>query len=372
MKIKSEYIKLLVFFTAVNIFGTFSGSVLPVHYFESGITMTQMVTAQLIIYLSHLTALVVIRSFSAKIGFYFSTIFSFVQLLLIIHIQSLSQFYLSAVVAGFVIHFLFTSYNIGHFTNTNKENVGVSSGLMFSIPRLIGIVFPLIAGYIVGLDIKILWIISGIMTFLTVCTIPQIRDFRVTYTILGAIRAAKSVRMFLVLEGIWEALIFAVIPIYTLKYIHTPEEFGIFVAYIGLVGVIANMTIGKVTDSIRKRAVFLFPITFLLTITTYLFPYFDTSQWGWFVITGLTTFLVPLFWNLTFALVLDNTQNHSYSIPGREILLDVGRIIGLGATVLSFTYEKTPFLIYYFLGTAMLGFFLNLTIRRIFKSHSYV
>lgn len=369
---KSQYFKLLLFFTAGNIFGTFSGSVLPVHYLESGVTMTQMAIGQLIIFATHSIALLIIRQYRAKMGFYLSTILGFVQLLFVVHIQSIWQFYLSSVIAGITIHLLYTAYNYAHFSNTKSGNVGVSSGIMFSIPRIIGVVLPLVAGYIIGLNITILWLLSGILAICTLFTIPALDDFQMNYSLKKMIQSTKSVRLFLIYEGIWSALIFAIIPIYTLTFIHKPESFGIFIAYIGLAGFIANMVLGKLTDRLKKRSVFLYPVTIILAVITYAFPYFQSSLWGWLIIAGLTTFFTPMFWNLTCALVIDNTDHHDESIPGRELFLDIGRLIGLSATVVSFIYESQPTYIFLFLGTAMICFFLNLVIQRISGRYTYL
>ena len=59
-------------------------------------------------------------------------------------------------------------------------------------------------------------------------------------------------------------------------------------------------------------------------------------------------------------MVVDLSPNLRLAIPGRELVLVVGRIVGLSLVLLSFIYEQKPFIIFPILGIVMLLYPLSL------------
>lgn len=77
----------------------------------------------------------------------------------------------------------------------------------------------------------------------------------------------------------------------------------------------------------------------MLAILTIALSYSLSSIYAWIAITGLIQFLIPIFWNITTSFIVDKHSNLEIAIPGREILLAVGRMLGLGITYLGFQYN---------------------------------
>ena len=127
------------------------------------------------------------------------------------------------------------------------------------------------------------------------------------------------------------------------------------------------------TDKLQKRAIFLYPITMGLAIVTLLFPLATQDLKLWTILVTAVTFLIPLFWNLSFAIVIDSHPNLDLAIPGREIALALGRMLGLFLAFLSFSFEKTPKYIFVVLGLVMLLYPLNLFWNtKIKKTYQYL
>lgn len=349
-----KFFLLFIFFVAYLWFKTFSGAVLPVHYLNEGLSLTTMMGGLVSVFLGQIAVLLICRKLSSRISWLLALLASILFLLLIIKINYSWQYLIASALAGTSIFFYFMFYNIAYFENTAKTKIGINSALMFSMATMIGLTAPLLAGFLGQISFNLIWIISIVFFLPALILVFYQQDFAISYSIKAAISEIRATRVFIFLEGIWEALVFGIIPIYTLYFIKTPLGYGTFAAYLSLVGIVANLTLGKLTDRLQKRVVFLYPLTIILAFVTISFAFFSNSLTAWLILTAIISFLLPLFWNITTAMVVDSHSNLRLAIPGREIVLAVGRFAGLLLTFLSFLLEKTPQYIFLILGGILL------------------
>jgi MFS family permease len=300
--------------------------------------------------MAQILLLITLTTFTAKTSWRLALISSLVYILLSISIYNSFQFYVASFINGFALFFFFIFYNIAHFKHSPQEKRGYSSALMFIVPSLIGIIAPLLAGYIAQVNLALLWIISLVSFFISFYLVRLQENFQISYKVKAAIKEIKATRVFIFVEGVWEAMVFGVIPVYTLYFIKTPLKYGIFLSYLALVSIIANFTLGKITDRLQRRTIFLYPLTIIMACTTILFVTVKSNLASWIILTGVIQFLLPLFWNISTAMVIDKHTNLKCAIPGRELLLATGRILGLSIAFISFTIEKSPHYIFIVLG----------------------
>ncbi len=301
-------------------------------------------------FVAQIILIITLTTLTAKKSWRLALISSLIYILLSISIYNAFQFYVASFINGFTMFFFYIFYNIAHFDHTPREKRGHSSALMFIVPSFIGIVAPLLAGYIAQINLISLWIISLVSFFISFYMVRSQEDFQISYKIKTAIKEIKATRVFIFVEGIWEALVFGVIPIYTLYFIKTPLKYGAFLSYLAFVSIIANFTLGKITDKLQKRTIFLYPLTIIMACTTILFIAVKSNLLNWIILTGIIQFLLPIFWNVSTAMVIDTHSNLQLAIPGREFLLAAGRIVGLLMAFASFTIEKSPYYIFIVLG----------------------
>ncbi|MDP1845739.1 MAG: MFS transporter [Candidatus Moranbacteria bacterium] len=348
-----KFINLFFFYSLYIWFTSFSGSILPTHFLSEGLNLSQMIFGKFLFYIGNIILLLLLTTFRSKRAWRLALFLNFGYILLSIKILSSTQFYAASILSGFALFFFYVFYNIAHFENTPQEKRGYSSALMFSIGPLIGIAAPLASGYLAATNINLLWIFSGIFFLVTLYFINRQEDFSLTYSLKSALREIKATRWFIFLEGIWEAMIFGIIPIFSLFFIKKPLEYGGFLAYLAIVAVLANLILGKLTDKIQKRVVFLYPLTIGMSVLTFLFVFAVKNFLLWAIFTGLLQFLLPLFWNVSTAMVIDSHPNLRLAIPGREFMLAAGRIIGLLIAFISFSIEKIPHNVFFVLGFVM-------------------
>ncbi|KKQ91205.1 MAG: hypothetical protein UT17_C0015G0004 [Candidatus Woesebacteria bacterium GW2011_GWB1_39_10] len=368
-----KFLLLFTFYISFVWFTVFGTSILPTHFLAQNLSLQQMMFGTVLRFVAQILLLITLTTFTAKISWRLALVSSLVYILLSIKIYNVPQFYIASFINGFAMFFFFVFYNIAHFENTPRERKGHSSALMFIAPSLIGIIAPLVAGYVAQINLVIIWMVSSTSFLISFYLVSLQKDFQVSYKIKAAIREIKATRMFIFLEGVWEALPFGVIPIYTLFFIKTPFEYGIFLSYLALISIIANFTLGKITDKLQKRTVFLYPLTIIMACTTTLLAFVNSNLASWIILTGIIQFFLPLFWNVSTAMIIDSHSNLQLAIPGRELILAIGRVVGLVMAFLSFTIEKSPYYIFIILGSVLFLYPIVLFWNtKISKTYSYL
>lgn len=341
--------RLLLFMTAVLWFESFM-KILPAYYIIQGMLPRDLAGATAVSFGTSLILLLLIRKGKARFLWKVSMITALLSVLFVINLRSVFVFYVSQIMVGVTMFSYWVSYNIAYFTATPKEKIGTGSAIMFSIFPILNIIAPPVAGFIFQGSQLLYWILSAVFFIISYRLIALPEDFTVHYSIRSALDEIKMTRILLILEGVWEAMVFALIPIYTLYFIKTPVSYGLYAAYLAVIGVVANLFLGHITDKLQKRVVFLYPLTILMAATTLLFPSAAKNITLWLIVTGVLNFFIPMFWNITTAMIVDTHPNLKMAMPGREISLALGRAIGLVAAAVSFFLEPTPRIIYYVLG----------------------
>lgn len=373
MSKQSEYKKLLTFLVVSAFFGSFSGSVLPVHFLDSGISMPALAFSHMLPWLFHPFLIMAFRRLPAKKSMAFALAISMLQILLVINIASMWQFYISSALYAVYIHFFYIPYNTIHFKNTEDENNGFSSGIMFTIWSVIAFFTPILAGLVAHFNMAYLWLISILLFCVAIWKIRPLQNTVITYKLSDSWKELRSLRTIIILQGFIETIFGSLIPVYTLYYITTALEFGGFLSFIGLVGGVGNIIFARFTDKIQSRSIFLYPASILLGLFTFLYPLAADNLTLWLVFAGAISLVSPVFNTLCLALMTDKKLDLMLAVPGRELALCIGRIVGGACVVASFILEPKPHYIFYILG---LGTFLLplvlFTKSRLLKTQSYL
>jgi hypothetical protein len=236
---------------------------------------------------------------------------------------------------------------------------------------VIGMAAPLLAGFLAQYNYSLIWIFTAIFCVLPIIAVGKQENFKVKYSLKEALSEIKSTKIFTFFYGFWDGTN-QFIPIFSLFFIKTPLYFGTYLAYLSLVSVAANYIMGAFTDKVKKRSVFLYPITIITGIVTF-FLFFAVREIGiWILITGAVQFMNPLVTNLSIAIVADSHSDKTKAMAGRELVLDTGRMLSLFLVFLSLTFEKIPQLIFIPLAASMFLFSAFLFYNtKISKKYSY-
>lgn len=351
---RRQFLNLLVFFAVYVWFRAFSTSVLNPHFLQSGVGLEAMVLGSAISFTTAIIILMFFKSVNNLSWWRWAIIFAYLGILSIVKVNFIWQYFLFCLLIGSNTALYFVPYNIAHFQLTPKARTSFSAGVMFAVGPVISFVAPLASGWLAQVNYIYIWSLSFLFFIASLLLVKFQTPIQIKIDIKGGYKYLRPTRLIVFLEGIWEILVFSLIPIFTLYFITTPLVYGGYLSYLALVGILANLFLGKLSDHHQNRLVFLIPTTVILAVTTIFFPAGIKSLPLWLIITGIIQFFSPLFWNFSTAWFVDLQPDHERSMPIRELILNVGRALGLLLAWINFQFQSPPTLIFYFLGGVML------------------
>lgn len=341
-----KFKSLIIFYAAYAWFSKVSSAIIPVYLLGRGITIDQMFLANALQFLPMVVVLAFVRIPSAKLSWRLAIISVLLAVAWVVNIQFDFQVYFTYIFGGIALALFFVYYNIAHFLYTPKDKVGVSGGVMYAVGPAISIFAPIIAGYLATTNINLLWGLSLVSFFLVYFLTFRQADFAITYKLSDSLTQIKSVKVPIFLEGIWESILFSFIPLSTLHFISSPAGYGQYLGYLSLVGTIAGLLLGHYSDKLGKRSFLILPICVVLALSTIGLYFGLESLPIWIAVTSLIQFTVPIFWNITTALMIDQNLDLKVAFPGREIVLAFGRLVGLVFTYICITNAWINLLLY--------------------------
>lgn len=350
---RQQFFNLLIFYAAYLWFRSFSSSVLGPHFLQQNISVPQMVLGTFWFFLAGSLLLLLVRKYSSRAAWMLAIVLAFAALLIIIRIENIWLFYLFNFLLGLNSVLFFIPYNIAHFRLTPGHRTSYSAAILFSVYPVIAFLAPLLAGWLAERSYSYIWFLSGIFFFLVFWLVRFQSQFKFRLNLRQDLAYIKPTLVFIVLEGLWEAVIFGVIPIFTLYFIQTPLYFGTYISYLALMSILANLFLGHLSDKLRQRLKFLVPTTALLGLATLLLPLAVYRLPLWLLLTGAIEFIAPLFWNFSTAFFVDLQPDPARAMPVREWVFSVARAIGLALVFLNFYLEARPTYIFYLLAGIM-------------------
>ena len=323
-----------------------------------------MILGNVWFFLAGALTLLLLKQLSSRPAWRWAIVLAFVGILVIIKIDYLWQFYLCNILLGINMVLFFAPYNIVHFQLTPKTRTSYSSAIMFSIYPLISLISPLLAGWLAEISYAYIWIGSAVFFLLALYLTKFQTQLTINFNWRKNLTYLRPTRVFILLEGLWEPVVFSAIPVFTLYFIQSPLYYGTYLAYLALVAVVANLALGQLSDKLRHRLGFLYPVTLLLVLTTLLLPLGINNLKLWLILTGALQFLLPLFWNFSTSFFVDLQPNLTRDMPVREMLLAVGRTVGCLLVFANFYFQDRPTYIFYLLGGIMFLYPVLLWLRR--------
>lgn len=341
----SKFKSLLILYALYVWFSKVSSSIIPAYLLSRGATINQMFLASVLQFIPMLIVLLFVRIKSARLSWRLALVSVLLAVFSVVNIRFNFQIYLTYIFSGIALALFFVYYNVGHFLYTPKGRAGISGGIMYAVNPVISIFAPIIAGGLAMSHINYLWAICLTSFVVAFWFTSKQTDFSLSYSLKKSIEVLAPIRVPIFIEGVWEAVLFAFIPLSTLHFISSPAGYGQYLGYLSLIGTVAGLLLGHYSDKLGKRSFLLWPVSITLSLATLGLWYGLQSLFTWVVITSIMQFVVPIFWNLTTALVVDQDLDLKVVFPGREVILALGRMLGLIFTYLCVTNDQPGFLL---------------------------
>ena len=243
--------------------------------------------------------------------------------------------FISGMLWGMMSIFYWVPMNI-HFFKFRKEGKNAShTGLFFVMWPILGAILPAIAGIAAekyGISF-VFFSAAALMIPAIILSWGMKQSEALYFDFKKFTENTKGVKTILFLQGIWEGIDWLAVPLVTLSFVSGAVDFGAFYSYLGFFGIAAFFIAGKASDKMKRRAIFLYPVTIAMALSTILSG-LATTFFAWGAFRGAVSFLVNLFSPFALTVVVDTSKNIEDSMISREFFLNFGRALGSMIVVL--------------------------------------
>ncbi len=239
------------------------------------------------------------------------------------------QLYTIAIIAGIVIFIFWTPYNIRFFGFGNNGNNAFMGSVLFLLWPMLNVFLPAAAGFMArDFGFTAVFIVAAAATLSSSVFVKHTgKDEPLHFNIKKALKNTKSLRTIILLEGIFEGIMWTAVPLATITFLTSEVDYGLFFSYVGLFGALAAVVLARMSDNMKKRTIFIYPTVILLGISTMLAAFSNTLIL-WAIANAAIAFVWALVSPFQVAIVLDKSKNLVDSMAAREFFMNLGRFFG--------------------------------------------
>jgi hypothetical protein len=272
--------------------------------------------------------------------------------------------------SGVIIFLFWVPYNIRYFLLSHQANRATLAGHLIVVGPVLNMFIPLASGLVIArLGIPFLIAGSGVLAAVMIYKASRLPALDFVYDFRDVMKRARGLRFLKFIQGIWESGNMA-IPLCGLRFVRGELQFGTYLAYLGLVGVIGALIITRFSDRQRRRLKYFFPFVTALALLTISLSSANTLA-RWAVLSGAVGVLSTMTYPFLFAVVLDKIEDKADGMIAREFMLNSGRVVGYAVIlgIIALTGSVRP--IFVFTGMSLLVYPIVLLTRRVYVEEAY-
>jgi len=247
------------------------------------------------------------------------------------------QLYIAALLLGGFVTIFWIPYNTRFLELTRDENRAQSSAALFALFAVMGATLPVVAGFLVGLyDFQLVLLLSiaalavGVVASFWLEPAGELRvDIR------RMLAGTRRLRGLLLCEGAWQGVFWLAVPLGLIMHLAGAEGYGAFYSFLGLLGGAASLLAGRWSDRKGSRG----PIVVASALAGGSFSlaaaFFTGDLAMWTAFMGLVYFSIYVLFPFTFTVVAERSGSCAEAMTVRELLTNVGRVIGALAVIAS-------------------------------------
>jgi MFS family permease len=339
MKQNHEFRNLLI----INVFMLagmfFGGSLFEVYFYNMGLSLPEIYFADLLWFLVGLLLIPVFKKFESRRFMLIGLVISILSALALLIYKDPMSAYVYRILLGTTIPFIWIPLNIRFFEFSHENNATLGA-IYHSIVPLLSLLLPAFSGSVaevLGFDfLFMLAMASYAIAF--VLTRIKFRKKTYRYDTLKSVDSLRGLRTIIFLEGFSITSIISVtLPVMLLLFTERPVEFGLFLSLSTIFSVAASFLISNLSDRYHRRWIFIlssatgFALASLLAASAPDIAIF-------FLGFGAVNFFSRLFMPISVALAVDKSKDLAATMAGREVLLGIGRVLGLAFGLLLMLY----------------------------------
>lgn len=363
------FVNIYIFFVVFSLAVGIGRGFFPVWFLENGFSYTQIVIYFLIKLAIPPLILLLRQRFSTVKSLSLAIASEILLMISVWHIYHPAQLLIIAFLSGVTVVYFYLVYNTLFFENSPKDKKAFSAGLYFLASPFLGIMVPLIVGWVTQ-KYGFTYIFPAAIVLLVVCLarIPKLPKITFEPNLGEIIGKNKKLVILQLLDGIQDAVPLTAIPAFTLLFIKDPLPYGAFLSYLAIMAVCANLLIGYISDKIKNRTLFLYPAAILTALSIIGFGFaYDLRLWA--IVCGFFGFISTIKSSFALTVILDKATGVSDGMVLHEFLVGVGRIIGSLICLIPLIMGGSPQTAMIFIGFIYLLFPIALYRQRIYRSN---
>lgn len=222
------------------------------------------------------------------------------------------------------------------FFKLEQKHAAVVGSLYFSLPSLMNLVLPLASGVIAQtMGFQVLFSAVA-LAFLPVLYFHKtVNEKTVAYDLKQCLNELQGFRSLILLEGAYNGGITCAMAVIALYYFKTPVDLAVFVSVTMLFAIFASFFISYFSDRARKRKHYAQSFSLGMGIVT-IFSFLAITPAAWYSAMSLRQVFSTLFYPFTTTLLVDAKRKMLESMVGRELLLNIGRAVGVAIVFVCF------------------------------------
>jgi MFS family permease len=350
---ENKSLRAIYIMNSVQAFGSsLIGIFVPIYLLNLGYPLTQIFFFFILQYIIVVIASFLAAHFSNRYGlektlsFRFPFLFIFLVMLLLLENYNI-PLWLIALIGGLETSLYFTPLHILFARNVEAKKVGESLGRYFAIPKLLGVVGPIIGGVIAYFfGFKFLFLLAIIIFLLSIIPYLNVKQTKTNFifNVFDIVKLYKKYPKYFwaeVIDNIGEEVDGIIWPIFIFLFVGSVVSVGTVGTLVGLGSFAFTLFIGKAADKYDKKYILkCAAVSFFLI---WLFRYFISNEFLFYfstLISGftMTMFVIP-FTALIYNTAKENNKNKVEEfIVFREIPVAIGRII-IFSLALLFVYN---------------------------------
>ncbi len=225
---------------------------------------------------------------------------------------------------------------------------GLFSGLYSFLPSAVGIIMPLLSGYLANIyGLKVSFAMAAFIMILAIILANRIKDNFEYFDLEREAKIHRKIRKYWIMEGIYYTSNVILTYITVNDFVNKPSDLGIYLSLITTAAAFTALFLSYLSDKIKEVNLLLYVFLALLSIS-YIPAIFIKDIKSWYfsnvIIKILRTLVHPFVIKLTVDLAFDVKDAYF----AREYYLALGRVLGfgIGALFIIFNVPRYILLIY--------------------------
>ncbi|NIQ04491.1 MAG: MFS transporter [Candidatus Korarchaeota archaeon] len=348
------FILQVVFAFAVS----FGWSLIYFYFLKSGFSSMHVLLYFTLIYVSSSATILLVTRVHSKQSIITGLLLRIVTFVLVYRFVHVIQLFLVAIVFGVAISLFWIPVNIAYFATSSHDTKAFHSSIAIALWPFVGAICPFLSGVVANFyGFQAVFLISIAILLIDVfITMNLSSNSLLQFDLKRTIQRIKGLKTLLLLQGFWQGVNWIAVPVISFFFITKELEYGSFLAYLSVVGAVASLLLGKLSDKTENRLTFIIPSIIFTGIFT-LLSGLGTTFVEWALFRGVVSFFGTIAASFSLTVVVDRTDHLEAGMIGRELFINGGRVIGglivllfaqLGRIQLSLVVSGIAFFVYPF------------------------